>query len=113
MSLEYKRTTGGRIVRKHPRLSRKRKKWLRRHAPLGLAHDTIVTDNPSRRWGRPSFIAELGHSKCLWRNLWAIWNPGVPEWMRGYRFTVTRAWFAGQEHRLPKRIRAGIRRPRR
>lgn len=87
------------------RLSRKRKTWLRRHVPLGVVMDPVVLGSPASRWGRASFIAERGHSKRLWRNLWFIWNPGGKAEWRGGRFVRTLAWFKGQERRLQKRLR--------
>jgi hypothetical protein len=88
------------------RLSRKRKKWLRRHVPLGVVHDPVVMDNPARRWGRQSFIAERGHGKKSWSSLWTIWNPGGPQGTRLCRFVVGAGWLARNVGRLPKRLRA-------
>jgi hypothetical protein len=82
------------------RLSRKRKKWLRRWHPLGACTDK--TGHQGVAGVRHSFIAERGHSKRLWADLWAIWAPQPMEGAEKFRFNVTESWFAAfQRPQLP------------
>lgn len=84
------------------RLSRKRKKWLRRWHPLGTCVDN--TGQPGVAGMRQSFIAERGHGKYLWADLWTIWAPHPLEGAQRFRFTVTPHWFAARGRTMPRRL---------
>lgn len=87
------------------RLSRKRKKLLRRHAPLGVVVDPAVPGDTEREWGRATFVAEKGYGKKTWSAIWNRWNPGaLPTW-RGGRFVLSPAWFAARGRLMPHWLR--------